>query len=134
MRCHLVVLTSEMYMSNTWHLTLELSLKLYRVKDYRLYDVWHLLTSILFYYAGYIISNEPTEKKKKKKHPETFVQAQRAKVKQLSVSVMSKDWPNTMALTLQQIDDVKNIRSAGTFRPDKAASPKDASTRSTLCQ
>lgn len=58
----------------------------------------------------------------------------RAKVKQLSVSVMSKDWPDSMALTLQQIDDVNNIRSAGTFRPDKAASPKDASTRSTLCQ
>lgn len=129
MRSHLVVLTSEMYVSNTWHLTLELSLKLYRVKDYRLYEVWHLLTS-LFYYAGYIFSlNEPTEKK----HPKPFVQAQRAKVKKLSVSVTLKDWPDSMASTLEQIDDVKNIRSAGTFRPDKAASPKDVSTRSTLC-
>lgn len=76
----------------------------------------------------------PQTKKTKKNLPEPFVQAQSAKVKQLSVSVMSKDWPDSMALTLQQIDDVKNIRSAGTFRPDKAASPKDASTRSTLCQ
>lgn len=46
-------------------------------------------------------------RQKKKKHPEPFFQAQRAKVKQLSVSVMSKDWPDSMALTLQQIDDVK---------------------------
>ncbi len=69
---------------------------------------WRLLTSILFYYAGYISSKEPTDKKtKQKKNPEPFFQAQRAKVKQLSVSVMSKDWPDSMALTLQQIDDVK---------------------------
>lgn len=118
-------------MSNTWHLTLELSLKLYRVKDYRLYEVWRLLTS-LFYYAGYIIASyEPTGKNKQS---EPFVQAQRAKVKQLSVSVVSKDWPDSMALTHEQIGDVKNIRFVGTFRPDKAASSKDASTRSTLCQ
>lgn len=68
---------------------------------------WRLLTSILFYYAGYISSKEPTDKKQNKKNPEPFFQAQRAKVKQLSVSVMSKDWPDSMALTLQQIDDVK---------------------------
>jgi len=39
-----------------------------------------------------------------------------------------------MALTLEQIGDVKNIRFVRTFRPDKAASSKDASPRSTLRQ
>lgn len=103
-------------MSNTWHLTLELSLKLYSVKDYRLYEVWHLLTS-LFYYAGYIISSyEPTGGKKQ---PEPFIQAQRAKVKQLSVSVMSKDWPDSMALTLEQIGDVKTSGLLGHSDPIK---------------
>ncbi len=105
MRSHLVVLTSEMYMSNTWHLTLELSLKLYRVKDYRLHGV----CSPPFYFITQDISPQksPQTKKQNKKNPEPFFQAQRAKVKQLSVSVMSKDWPDSMALTLQQIDDVK---------------------------
>lgn len=81
MRSHLVVLTSEMYMSNTWHLTLELSLKLYRVKDYTLYEVWRLLTSILFYYAGYISSKEPTEKETKKKTSRTLRSSTKSETK-----------------------------------------------------
>lgn len=91
-------------MSNTWHLTLELSLKLYRVKDYRLHGVcsphFILLRRIYLLKRAHRQKNPP-------KNPEPFFQAQRAKVKQLSVSVMSKDWPDSMALTLQQIDDVK---------------------------
>lgn len=60
-----------------------------------------------FYFITQDISPQKSPQTHNKNHIPNPSFKHRAKVKQLSVNVMSKDWPDSMALTLQQIDDVK---------------------------
>lgn len=67
----------------------------------------------------YFITQDISLLKRAHRHKKNTSFKHRAKVKQLSVSVMSKDWPNSMASTLQQIDDVKTSGLLGHSDPIK---------------
>lgn len=92
---------------------------------------WRLLTSILFYYAGYISSKEPTDKKKPS---QTLLSSTKSESKAALSECHVKGLARQHGFNSSTNRWRENLRSAGTFRPDKAASPKDTSTRSTLCQ
>lgn len=118
-------------MSNTWHLTLELSLKLYRVKDYRLHGV----CSPPFYFITQDISPQKSpQTQKNPKKSRTLLSSTKSESKAALSECHVKGLARQHGFNSSTNRWRENIRSVGTFRPDKAASPKDTSTRSTLCQ
>lgn len=130
MRSHLVVLTSEMYVK---YMALNTRIIFKTVQSEGLQVTWRLLTSFYFITQDISPQKSPQTKKPPKKS-RTLLSSTKSESKAALSECHVKGLARQHGFNSSTNRWRENIRSVGTFRPDKAASPKDTSTRSTLCQ